>query len=325
MSEVSPTAVRSGRSWRDINQEVKPRAMSRKGRRRQYAAWLKAGAVTLLACGLVAGIYHLAHEWRTDRAAFADTVNSEPVRDVAVITDGTLNKQWVSQVLALPKGVTLMTLDLPKMRNRLAAQGQVRTAVVTRRFPDILAVTLQERTPVARVLAQDGFGHPKQLFVAREGVVYEGTGYDPKMVASLPWLDGIRLVRQGTGFAPIEGMTEVADLLTTAYVDAPHLYRTWMVVSLAKLVERDQILVKAEDVAEIIFSRKVDFYKQIAQLDSVLEEAKRHTDAAIVSINLALAGQVPVRFERSPDELTPKEYSPQFTLQPIQRKGQRDF
>ena len=299
--------------------------MSKKGRRRQYTAWLKVTGVTVLVGGLVYGIYHLTHEWKTDRAAFADTVNSEPVRDVSVNTDGTLNKEWVSKILALPKGVTLMTLDLPALRNRLAAQGQVRVAIVTRRFPDILAVTLQERTPVARIQAQDGFGRPKQLFVAREGIVYEGTGYDAKMVASLPWLDGIRLVRQGNSFAPIEGMAEVADLLTTAYVDAPHLYRSWLIVSLAQLASRDEIIVKSQDVGEIIFSRKLDFYKQIAQLDSVQEEARKHTDAALRSVNLSLAGQVPVKFERSPDELARQEYSPQFTLQPIKHKGQRDF
>ena len=298
--------------------------MSKKGRRRQYTAWLKAGALTVLFCGLAFGIYHLAHEWETDRAAFADSVNSEPVRDVSVITDGMIPKKWVEQTLALPKGATLMALDLTVLRNRLVAQGQVRMAVVTRKFPDMLVVTLQERFPVARVQAQEG-GLPKQLFVAKDGVVYEGTNYDQRMVKDLPWLAGIRLVRQGSGFAPIAGMTEVATLLTTAQIEAPHLYRNWLIVSLAKLVERDEISVKAQDVAEIIFSRKVDFYKQIAQLDSVLEMAKQHSDAALRSINLSLAGQVPVKFERSPDELARQEYSPQFTLQPIQRKGQRDF
>ena len=102
MSEVAPTAVRSGRSWRDISQEVKPRAMSKKGRRRQYTAWLKAGGITVLVCGLAYGVFHLVHEWETDRAAFADTVNSEPVRDISWNTNGTLPKKWVEQTLALP-------------------------------------------------------------------------------------------------------------------------------------------------------------------------------------------------------------------------------
>ena len=300
--------------------------MSKKGRRRQYTAWLKAGGITVLVCGLAYGVFHLVHEWETDRAAFADTVNSEPVRDISVITDGTLPKKWVEQTLALPKGATLMALDLPALRNRLAAQGQVRLAVVTRRFPDILVVTLQERFPVARVQALDGQGLAKQLFVAMDGTVYDGTNYDQKMVSLLPWLDGIRLIRRGTGYAPIIGMAEVAKLLSTAQTEAPHLYRTWLIVSLAKLAERDEITVKARDVAEIVFSRKEDPYRQIAELDYVLERARQQLpEAGLRSINLALAGQVPVKFDLSPADLGKREYSPQFTLQPLNRKAQRDF
>jgi len=326
MSEAAPIAPKSGRSWRDISQEVKPRAMSKKGRRRQYAAWFKIGALVVLVSGITLGIYHLAHEWFTDRTAFADSVSSDPVRELSVSTDGTLPKKWVEQTLALPKGATLMSVDLIALRNGLMAQGQVRVAVVTRRFPDMLAVTLQERFPVARVQAQDGQGRLRQLFVAQDGVVYEGTNYDMQMVGGLPWLDGIRLVRQGSGFAPIAGMADVSRLLSTAQIEAPHLYRTWMIVSLAKLAERDEITVKAQDVAEIIFSRKADFYKQVAQLDSVLFMAKQQrADASLLSINLSLAGQVPVKFDRGPDELARQEYTSQFTLQPLQRKGQRDF
>jgi cell division protein FtsQ len=325
MSEVIPTAVRSGRSWREISQEVKPRAMSRKGRHRQHVAWLKAGAVTALVCGLAYGGYTLVHDWETDRAAFADTVNSEPVRDLSVDTRGTLTKQWVGQVLALPKGATLMALDLPALRKKLMEQGQVMVAVVERSFPDLLVVKLQERFPVARLQAQDGSGRPKQLFVAKDGVVYEGTGYNAQMVGGLPWLDGIRLVRQGSGYAPIEGMADVANLLAEADVYAPHLYRNWLIVSLAKLAERDEIIVKSQDIPEIVFSRKRDAHQQVAELDAVIDRAKQRPEAVLHSVNLALAGQVPVKFEQSPDELSRQEYSPQFILQPIKRKGQRDF
>ena len=327
MSEVAPTAVRSGRSWRDISQEVKPRAMSKKGRRRQYTAWLKAAGITVLVCGLAYGLFHLVHEWETDRAAFADTVNSEPVRDIRVDSDGPLEKKWVEKILALPKGATLMALDLKSLRARLEAQGQVRIAVVTRDFPDKLMVTLQERNPVARIQAQDANGLSRQLLVAKEdGTVYDGTNYDQKMVSGLPWLDGIRLIRRGTGYAPIAGMADVADLLTTAQNEAPHLYRTWLIVSLAHLADRDEITVKARDVAEIIFSRKEIFRRQIAQLDYILEIARQQLpETGLRSVNLALAGQVPVKFDLSPEDLGKREYSPQFTLQPLNRKAQRDF
>lgn len=314
-----------GRSWRNIRQEVQPLAMSRQGRRRQLAAWVKVGALSALVAGTGWGACAIARSWAHDRAALAAAVHSEPVRHVILHTDGVLTRDWAAQVLALPKPASLMALDLPALRNRLLTCGQVRVAVLTRDFPDTLVVTLQERTPVARVQANDGLGAPKQLLVAKDGVVYDGLNSDKEMLARLPWLDGIRLVKSGPGFEPVAGMAEVAALLSTAQLQAPHLYREWLIVSLARLAGRDEIVVKAQDLPEIVFSRKRDFYKQIARLDSVIDAAQRlETVPALLSVNLALEGQVPVRLQGSPAELAAAP-APIFPLQPSQRKAQRDL
>lgn len=314
-----------GRSWRNIRQEVQPLAMSRRGRRRQVTAWVKAGALAAFVAGTGWGAYAVAHSWAYDRAALATAVHSEPVREIVLHTDGVLTRDWAAQALALPKPSSLMALDLPALRNRLLTCGQVRVAVLARDFPDTLVVTLQERTPVARVQANDGLGAPKQLLVAKDGVVYDGLNCDKGMLARLPWLDGIRLVKSGSGFEPVPGMAEVSALLSTAQLQAPHLYREWLIVSLARLAERDEIVVKAQDLPEIVFSRKRDFYKQIAQLDSVIDAAQRlETVPALLSVNLALEGQVPVRLQGSPDGLAAAP-APVFPLQPSQRKPKRDL
>lgn len=318
------TAAPPGRSWRNIRQEVKPLAMSRKGRRRQRLGWLKVGGLGIFAALAAWGIYVVVHSWETDRAALATAVHSEPVRDVVLITDGVLTQKWVSGVLALPKSASLMALDLPALRDRLFAYGQVRVAVLTRSFPDTLVVTLQERSPVARLQASDGSGRAKQLLVARDGVVYDGLSYDNKLLASLPWLDGIRLRRAGNGFEPVAGMSDVAGLLSTAQLQAPHLYREWLVVSLARLAENDEIVVKAQDIPEIVFSRKRDFFKQIAQLDYVVDAARVLPEPSLQSVNLVLEGQVPVRLQSSPDDLAKMPQS-NFIIQPAQRKVKRDF
>jgi hypothetical protein len=318
------TAAPPGRSWRNIRQEVKPLAMSRKGRRRQRLAWLKVATLCTGAAVAAWGAYVVVHSWETDRAALATAVHSEPVRDIVLITDGVLTQKWTSGVLALPKSASLMALDLPALRDRLLTYGQVRVAVLTRSFPDTLVVTLQERSPVARLQASDSFGQTKQLLVARDGVVYDGLNYENKMLASLPWLDGIRLRRSGNGYEPVAGMSDVANLLSKAQLEAPHLYRDWLIVSLARLEENDEIVVKAQDIPEIVFSRKRDFFKQIAQLDYVVDAARVLPDPALQSVNLALEGQVPVKLQSSPDDLA-KLAQPNFSLQPAQRKVKRDF
>lgn len=331
MSEETITAVPTGRSWREIRQEVTPRAMSRRGRRRQQAEWLKAAVLCVLVGGLAWGVFVVVHSWESDRAALAAAVKSEPVRGIAVSTVGTIPKAWVEKTLALPKNATLMELDLEQLRDRLAAHGQVRVAIVSRGFPDMLMITLEERTPVARVQVQDSLGQPKQLFVAKDGVVYDGINYDKQLVATLPWLDGFKLTRAGNGYAPIAGMEDVANLIVTAQVQAPHLYRGWMIVSLARLAERNEIVVKSQDAAEIVFTRKEDFYKQLAQLDYIFDAVTAQTaglpQPVVQSVNLALGGQVPVKLAVSPEALAKQQkQSSDLTSQPSSsRKGPRDL
>ena len=299
--------------------------MSRRGHRRRLLAWTKLGALGL-SLGLTTwGLYELAHSWTNDRAALATAVHSEPVKEVVVITDGVLNQKWAVDVLGVPKDASLMGLDLAALRRKLLAFGQVRLAVLTRSFPDTLVVTLQERTPVARIQASEGLGQTRQLMVSRDGTVYEGLGYDRKLVASLPWLDGVRLVRMGTGFAPVDGMEDVSALLTTAQLQAPHLYRSWMVVSLERLASADEIIVKAQDVQKIVFSRRRDFFKQMAQLDYVIDASHVLPEPNLQSVNLTYEGQVPVRLTGTPDELA-AALRPDFSLpQPPQRKPKRDL
>jgi len=313
-----------GRSWRTIRQEVSAPAMSRKGLQRQVGGWLKMGLLSV-SVGLAGwGLFAVFHSWATDRAGLATAVHSASVREVVLITDGVLTRKWTAGVLALPKPVSLMALNLPALRDKLLAYGQVRTAVLTRNFPDTLVVSLQERSPVVRVQASEGFGSTKQLLVAKDGVVYEGLNYDRKLIASLPWLDGVRLVKTGNGFAPIAGMADVSALLSTAQLQAPHLYRGWLVVSLARLAEADEIVVKAHEVPQIVFSRKRDFYKQVAQLDYVMDAAQVLSEPNLQSVNLTLEGQVPVRLSGTPDELV-SATRPEFSIQPPQRKFKRDL
>lgn len=313
-----------GRSWRSIRQEVTPLALSRRGRNRRRLEWLKYGTMGALIVGSAWGIYQVSHAWTTDPAALATAVRSDPVREVALITNGVLTQQWVKATLALPKDARLMALDLPALRDRLLANGQVSAAVLSRSFPDTLVVNVQERTPVARVQAALGNGESRALLVAKDGVVYEGFHYDKPMLATLPWLDGVRLVRQGAGFQPIVGMTDVAALLSMAQLQAPHLYRDWLIVSLAKLQTRDELIVKAQDIPEIVFSRKRDFFKQIAQLDYVVDAARALPEPQLLSVNLSLEGQVPVKMQNSPEELL-KAPPTNFSLQPSQRKVKRDL
>lgn len=329
MSEESDNE-HATRSWRTIRQDVASRAMSKRGRQRQLLAWAKLGALAVLVGLSTWGVYSVVHAWESDRAALASAVKSEPVREIVVLTNGVLAREWVAQTLALPARTTLMALDLADLREKLMASGQVSVAVLTRNFPDTLVVNLQERTPVARLQVADGLGAPRPLLVAKDGVVYEGANYEKTLVAGLPWLAGFTLRRAaGGGYEPVPGMESVAELLTTAQMQAPHLYRDWLFVSLERLREHRELVVKSQEIPEIVFSAREDFFRQVAQLDYIIDQTKLQLSQPVLqSVNLALGPQVPVRLALSPDELAKQQQAaaPNFNLQPSSsRKTKRDL
>lgn len=303
------TAITSNppvRTWRDIQQPIAPEAMSSEGRKRLLVGTIKSIAA-LFALGLAGwGAYELFNTWGRNPMAIKSPVKSEPIKTVETRSDGVLDKAWVMRVLALPKNAGLMDLDLPALQTRLMSTGQVRNAVLTRKFPATLVVMLEERWPVVRVNAQIGDAAPKDLLVARDGVIYDGSCYDPGMVGSLPYLADLGLKRVKGQFQPVPGMDKVADLLMTAQVNIPALFRNWSVVSLARFEADGFIIVRSKEIKEIVFgTRDNDFKRQIARLDLVVESGRIQIENPAVSVNLALGetkdgAQVPVVFGTPP-------------------------
>jgi len=271
--------------------------MSTEGRRRVWFGLLKSGAILGVLGALTWGGLQVAATLQKNPAKSTEAIASAPVKDLVLLTDGVLNQAWVNHALALPKNTSLMALDLFQLRARLLASGQVRSATLTRSFPTTLAVSISERMPVARLSAQEPEDPaPRTLLVARDGVVYEGVGYDPAMIQTLPWLAGVKLTRVGGAFQPITGMGPVAELLAKAKLEAEHLYGTWRVVSLARLDSDSEIEVTTRDATRVTFGINEDFFRQLANLDAILDAAAAHPEKMPREINLAVGAQVPVAF-----------------------------
>lgn len=284
----------SSRSWRDINQSVNQRAMTRQGRRR--FRWNVIRTVfSLVVCGAVAALTSFLYQgYRSPETTLASVADNTPLQDVVVLTDGTLTEPWARERLALPEGIPLMTIDLDAAKRALEGEHQVRTAVVSRHFPSTLLVTLEERAPIARMMVATDAARPEPMFVARDGVVYRGYYYDRELESRLPWLDGIRLFRDGDGFAPIAGLGDVAQLLLVAMQDAPHLADTFHIVSLA---ESPLLVVQIADGPQVTFSPG-NFRLQLARLDYVLDLCRQQPlpRGRPGRIDLSLGTQVVVQF-----------------------------
>jgi len=266
--------------------------------------WAGFGAGLVALC---AGVLVVARLLAEGDLQLARASNAEPLREVVLRTDGVLDQAWIMRRLALAPDATLIDLDLAALRERLLADRQVVTATLTRKFPATLEVSLSERAPVARINVRSGGQGtaPRAQLVARDGVVYLGSGYDARLLSELPWLGGVRLRRIGDAdFAPIFGMPLVAELLATARNEAPALYKTWRVVSLARLESDAEIEVKTDAIDRIIFNAResAGFLRQVAQLDLLLDSVQPGA-GAISEINLAIGRmvdgriQVPVTFK----------------------------
>jgi hypothetical protein len=101
-------------------------------------------------------------------------------------------------------------------------------------------------------------------------------------------------------------------------------------VSLAHLADPDEIVIKAHALPEIVFSRKRDFYKQVAQLDYVIERVQEagaglETAPALQSVNLSFEGPVIARLQAATAGEPAARANLSFPLQPSQRKPKREL
>lgn len=302
------------RSWRDIPQQVRPRAMSREGRRRLALRAVRASVGTLILSAVAWGAWEISAVLR-DPSAMPDAAKSDRIRSLVLVTDGVLDKGWLARTLAIAPDATLMGTDLLQLRARVLGDAQVRSATVARNFPDTLTVRVSERSPVARLMAQSGGAKPAMLLVSRDGVAFAGTGFDPDMVASLPWLDGVRLIRKGDRIVPIAGMDAVADLLASAKLEAEGLYKTWQVVSVARLERDGQIEVHTRDGMKVIFGTTEDYLRQIARLDLLIDSSSDPT-RPLRAVDLSLGAQVPVAYGTAAPTIGERPAAPAATPAP---------
>ncbi|HCR29681.1 MAG TPA: hypothetical protein DIV79_06675 [Opitutae bacterium] len=285
-------ASRKSNSWKDIEQDVKAKSISETAFKRILLARCRtvalfAGAFLIAAAGLKLFVMNDDLSVSITKAGRA-----LPVKSIIVESDA-LPRDWILEYLDLNEGeIDLLGLELDRLKARLEKHPQTFSAQIARQLPDTLFISVKEREPVAKMLAEDARRGRLTLLVDRFGIVYEGIGYGPKQIKSLPNLDGVRLKRNEDGFEPLVGMEPVDDLLSQTRDIAPHLYQSWKIVSLA---EFPKLIVKSGFVREIVFEKgETDFRRQISRLDYIVDYYKSHAFSKVEKVDLTMNSQVPV-------------------------------
>lgn len=287
------------RSWRDIPQPVKPRALSREGQWRFFASALRVTLFVATTLAIGWGVWEVGRSLQENPKQMPAAAKAVPVKNLALKTDGHLDAAWLARTLALPRNISLMELDLQRLRAQLLANGQVRSAAITRNFPDTLDVRLSERVPVIRLRSDLGGGAVRTLLVAKDGVAFEGFGFDAERIEALPWLVPAKLERRDGELLPIAGMPLVAELLERAERETGRLFATWHIVSLAGLESDGELEVRTRTGTRIAFSAGTEFFPQLAKLDAVWDSLAK-SPAPPARIDLSLGREVPVSFAQAP-------------------------
>ncbi|MDQ8185459.1 FtsQ-type POTRA domain-containing protein [Pelagicoccus sp. SDUM812002] len=267
--------------------------MSSASERRVWMGRIKVtGAALLFVCVLVAAL-HFLPRLEGGPEVLTKAGESMPIQVIDVESDGSLEQDYILRQLDVPENANLLSVDLDAMKARIELIGQVRSAVVSRHFPDALEVRIKERKPIVRILAQRANGETLKLFVDEEGYVFESEHMDPKVARTLPFLDGVTLSKEEFGYSRIEGIRPLAELLSEAQTVAPHIYNAWRIVSLER---HDRLITKGRAAKEVVFDRYADFRNQLGRLDYILDDCRSKRRGEIASVDLTLEDQVPVRF-----------------------------
>lgn len=297
--EKGSTAAAGDQSWRALAGSSRARVNSPKAKKRRLLKWFRLLAILavvgLVVTGLIAALNYLKN---TDKVLQVKTP-SQPVERVLFYSDGVLPSTWVGSVIELPAGISMMEVDIFALKEKIESQGQIKSASIERVFPGDLKITVQEHSPVLRLVTENGSGKKTVRIVARDGSVYTGIGYKQNTLHRLPYVLPYRHV-DGSYF-PIRGIDRVADLLEYARNNSPEIVATWQVIALNHYsgdidLPGQVIEVRSKLVPKIIFSANGDYGTQLDRLKYILHYIRQRGNQSIERIDLSLRGSAAVQF-----------------------------
>ena len=292
------------RSWRQIEQSAQRQIVTVLARKRRIYSLLRFAGISLGLVVLIFAAGYGTYLFNTRSRNVRLVLPGEPLRETVFQSDGVLTRKWFSSEFPLNPDTSLMELDIFDLKTRLESSGQIREATVTRRFPDRLEVRIEERVPILRARVGEAGGETREVLISNRGAVYTGSGYAKTRIDQLPYLGGVRFVRNASGIRPLEGIDTVARLLSAARSRFPGIYATWKVVSCEDFsgdtsAPNASILVKGPRVKEIVFAPE-RFDEQLFQLDRVLEYSADRRIKVLKRVDLSLGEQVAVQYFSDP-------------------------
>lgn len=297
--EKGSSSARGSQSWHELAGPRRRRVNSPQARRRRLSRILRLVALVLVTALVGAGIVLGLRAMQEREQPIQISTPSREIEQLMFETDGVLPDRWLSQVVELHRGVTMMEVNLQALKADLEAEPQVLRASVERVFPSSLKIRVKEHEPVLRLAVLGPDGQRMQRIVSRAGTVYEGIGYPEGALAGLPFVAPYR--HPDGSFRPLRGMDRVAELLTAARQKQPEFFRTWRVVSLEHFSGKSDlpgqvIEVRGTRIERLVFSAARDFGQQLDRLQVIFNYLAQRGDPSVKQVDLSLRGSAAVQF-----------------------------
>jgi cell division septal protein FtsQ len=299
--ERGATAATGQQSWRDLatTGSRRPKIHSQQAVKRRRLKILKRLTV-LVTIGLVFVLGRWGvQQWNARDTEIEIKAPSKPIERILFETNGMLPDAWLTEVVDLKPGMTMMQADIFSLKQRLETNGQVKSAMVERVFPADLRITVTERTPAMRLAVANSRAERSVRIVGDDGTVYPGIGYPKATLQRLPYV--LPYQHSDGSFLPMRGIERVAELLDYARQAHPSIANDWQVISLKYYsgdldIPGQVIEVRSINVPRILFSASSDFTVQLDRLAYIFEYVAARGNPSLKRIDLSLRGSAAVQF-----------------------------
>jgi len=238
--------------------------------------------------GVVFGAKRALNAWFFENPDYA-------VRNIDVTTDGKLNRDAILKTADITEGANIFQVNLLQLQERLRSLPQVEESRVQRVLPNKLVISIQERRPVAWVVASDGVPptFENAFLVDRRGILLKPKGSAPEY-AGLPVILGVETSSLVAGQALDKEEVKAALQLLR---DAAEILQTRLQIQSID-VSKEYCLIVTDKQRSVLTFGTDDLVLQLKRLERLMSYCEKNSKE-LQTVNLLVQRNIPVTFVQS--------------------------
>jgi cell division protein FtsQ len=259
--------------------------------------------------GIIFGAKRALNSWFFENSDYA-------VRNIEVATDGKLTRDTILRTAGIDEGTNIFTVNLLQVQDRLRTLPQVDESRIQRVLPNKLVINIQERRPVAWIVAAASSDVPPTFadafLVDRRGILLKPKASAPEY-AGLPVILGVEtsLLVAGQALekeevkAALELIRDAAEILQTRF----------QIQSID--ISREYCLVVTDKQRSVITFGTDELVQQLRRLERLMNYCDKN-NKELQTVNLLVQRNIPVTFVPPATAETEAETKPAEQKQPVE-------